>query len=194
LNKSELRKLYTTKRQELSKDEINRFNKAICKQFCNTFATAGKTVHVYLPIVGKTEPDTHPIIDAIRANTKLVVSRSNFERTEMLHLEWDSTTQFVENKYGIPEPLGGTVVAPTSIDLVLVPLLAYDKNGYRVGYGKGFYDKFLRQCKRKTLFVGLSFFEPEDTIDDIHPNDVHLSHCVTPNTVYHFKQQEKPRT
>jgi 5-formyltetrahydrofolate cyclo-ligase len=72
------------------------------------------------------------------------------------------------------------------IDVVFVPLLAYDKQGNRVGYGKGFYDKFLSLCKPEVVKIGLSFFEPEDLIDDVFENDVKLDYCVTSERVICF--------
>jgi 5-formyltetrahydrofolate cyclo-ligase len=77
-------------------------------------------------------------------------------------------------------------VPATKIDVVFVPLLAFDKKGHRVGYGKGFYDKFLSECKPETIKIGLSFFEPEELISDVFEDDVTLNYCVTPNGVYAF--------
>lgn len=70
--------------------------------------------------------------------------------------------------------------------MVFVPLLAFDKNGDRVGYGKGFYDKFLKECKPEIIKIGLSFFEPEEKIDGIFEEDIKLDYCVTPNEIYTF--------
>ena len=69
-------------------------------------------------------------------------------------------------------------------DLVIVPLLAFDKKGYRVGYGKGFYDRFLQNSK--TLKIGLSFFAPTEEIIDVHLNDVRLDKCITPAGIIEF--------
>ena len=87
---------------------------------------------------------------------------------------------------GIIEPVKGEKVAAGEIDLVVTPLLAFDKRGYRVGYGKGFYDKFFQQCKSNVIRVGLSFFDAEEVIDNINPHDVPLHYCITPQTVYTF--------
>ena len=67
-----------------------------------------------------------------------------------------------------------------------MPLLAFDKQGHRVGYGKGFYDVFLNKCKPETIKIGLSFYEAEDAIDDVFENDVKLDYCITPKTIYTF--------
>ena len=70
--------------------------------------------------------------------------------------------------------------------MVFVPLLAYDKQGNRVGYGKGFYDNFLSKCKPETIKIGLSFFPPEDKIDDVFESDVKLNFCVTDSQIFEF--------
>ena len=64
--------------------------------------------------------------------------------------------------------------------LVLVPGVCFDQTGHRVGYGKGFYDRFLKTCRPGCLKVGLSYFEPVDPIDDVHDGDVRLDFIVTP--------------
>ncbi len=90
------------------------------------------------------------------------------------------------NQYGISEPINGTIVEPMEIDLVFVPLLAFDENGYRVGYGKGYYDRFLSHCRQDVLKIGFSFFEAEPAIEDIDNYDVPLNLCITPLNVYEF--------
>ena len=69
----------------------------------------------------------------------------------------------------------------------MLPLLAFDKKGYRVGYGKGFYDRFLLNLKEDALKVGLSLFEVEDDlISDINSYDIPMDICVTPEILYTF--------
>ena len=70
--------------------------------------------------------------------------------------------------------------------MVLVPLLAFDSKGYRVGYGKGFYDRFLKQCRNDCVKIGLSYFEPIDAINDAGEFDVPLDFCITPQKAYVF--------
>jgi len=70
--------------------------------------------------------------------------------------------------------------------VVFIPLLAFDEEGHRVGYGKGFYDSFLAECKPETLKIGLSFFEAETKIEDVFDGDMALDYCVTPKQVYRF--------
>ena len=97
------------------------------------------------------------------------------------------STSFKKNSWGIPEPVDGILVPEGKIDVVFVPLLAFDVLGNRVGYGKGYYDTFLNKCRQETIKIGLSFFQAEDDlISDVHENDVGLDYCITPEKVYTF--------
>jgi 5-formyltetrahydrofolate cyclo-ligase len=95
-------------------------------------------------------------------------------------------TIFEANAINILEPLETRIVDPQEIDLVLVPVLACDTNGNRVGYGKGYYDRYLSRCREDCIKVGISYFEPVDTIDDADGYDVPLNFCITPQQAYVF--------
>ena len=73
-----------------------------------------------------------------------------------------------------------------NLDLIFIPLLAYDLEGHRVGYGKGYYDRFLKLTNKSSLKIGLSFFDPINKIQDIDDNDVKLDYCITPTQVHKF--------
>src|SRR5690554_3395182 len=94
-------------------------------------------------------------------------------------------TDIKDSNYGILEPVASIVIEPTMVDVVFVPLLAFDISGHRVGYGKGFYDRFLARCRMDAIFVGLSFFEAESKIDSTS-DDIPLDFCVTPEKIYCF--------
>ena len=111
---------------------------------------------------------------------------ANFENTTMQAFLVNEDTEFKLNKYGIAEPINGIEIAATEIDMILVPLLAFDINGYRLGYGKGFYDRFLPACREESIKAGFSFFEPMDPIDDINQFDVPLTTGITPEHIYEF--------
>ena len=96
-------------------------------------------------------------------------------------------TVYLTNKYGITEPKEGEIVSPAVLDLVFVPLLVADKQGYRVGYGKGFYDKFLSNTSTNTVLVGISYFEPIDAISDVNEFDIPLDLLITPNSIHEFQ-------
>jgi 5-formyltetrahydrofolate cyclo-ligase len=103
-----------------------------------------------------------------------------------VHYLLTDNTKLTISEYGIPEPVEGIEVPSNKADVVFVPLLAFDTKGHRVGYGKGFYDRFLMECKPDVIKIGLSFFEAEEELIAVNPTDVALDFCVTPKKVYAF--------
>jgi 5-formyltetrahydrofolate cyclo-ligase len=102
-------------------------------------------------------------------------------------MEMFFSNQFATSKWGIPEPLKGRIVEPAELDVVLIPLLAFDLNGHRVGYGKGFYDRYLASCRPDCLKIGISFFEATAPIDDVEAHDIALDIAICPTQVYDFR-------
>ncbi|MDD5152188.1 MAG: 5-formyltetrahydrofolate cyclo-ligase [Flavobacterium sp.] len=185
--KKELRQKYKSKRQELSEAEIDHLSLAIANNVL-TLPVWDKTYfHIFLPISEQKEVNTEFILHLLSGKDKeIIISKSDFGIRNMTHFLLTDNTKFKKNEYNIPEPVDGVEVPTSKINVVFVPLLAFDKTGHRAGYGKGFYDKFLKECKPETIKIGLSFFEPEEQIKDILENDVKLDYCVTPNAVYEF--------
>lgn len=187
MTKAECRKQYTEKRKQLSAVEIEHQSNTILDTLLNTFDFNGKTISVFLPIQAKREVNTYPILDKHNSlNCRIALPVADFQTNSMFHYLYEHSGQLVINEYGIPEPVAGTPVAAEEIDIVIVPLLCFDKKGYRVGYGKGFYDRFLSTCRPDCLFIGLSFFDGIDEIEDCSPDDVPLHVCITNDTVYFF--------
>jgi 5-formyltetrahydrofolate cyclo-ligase len=102
----------------------------------------------------------------------------------MSHHSYIDRKDLLNNHYHIPEPQKAKPFNGTP-DMVIVPLLGFDKNGYRVGYGKGFYDRFLQGLT--TQKIGLSFFDAVEEIYDVHLNDIQLDKCITPSRILDFK-------
>jgi len=191
MTKEELRAIYLKKRVALSDQSCSMMSHTISDTFVEKFDLEKiKVLHAYIPLTKNKEPDTWIIIDFIRTkfpDVRISLPRI-IERTN--HLEnfyFDDRFPLKKNKWGLEEPTQGEPTALKDIDLVIVPLAAFDKQGNRVGYGKGFYDKFLSECGPKCKTVGLSFFEAVDSIDDINELDVPLNYCITPKTFYEFK-------
>jgi 5-formyltetrahydrofolate cyclo-ligase len=185
--KKDLRQKYKDKRQELSSTETEDLSLAIANKVL-TLPIWNKTYfHVFLPIAEHKEVNTEYILHLLSGKDKeIVISKSDFETRNMTHFLLTDNTKIKKNEYNIPEPIDGLEVPTHKIEVVFVPLLAFDKTGHRAGYGKGFYDKFLTECKPETIKIGLSFFEAEERIADIFESDVKLNYCVTPNEVYKF--------
>lgn len=185
--KKELRQKYKVLRQNLTAIEIEEKSLAIANEILKLPIWEQTYFHIFLPIEEQKEVNTEFILHLLAGKDKeIVISKSNFETREMTHFLLTDNTKIKKNEYNIPEPVDGLEVPATKIDVVFVPLLAFDKKGNRVGYGKGFYDKFLAQCKPETVKIGLSFFAPEEQISDVFESDVLLDYCVTPSGVYGF--------
>lgn len=185
--KNEIRKLYLNKRKALSDGKVKEFNQKIKFQFDNFLPGKIKTVHIYLPIQSKSEIDTWPIIHGFwKKNIRVVAPVMNVQTNTMSSWLLTKDTQIVTNYWEIPEPSKSAKIKDNEIEAIVVPLLAFDKSGYRVGYGKGFYDKFISSLDHKVLKIGLSFFSPLDQITDLDPWDIPLDYCITPNKIIKF--------
>ena len=187
MNKKELRLKYKALRNQLSEENLEEMSLAIANKVLKLPIWEKTYFHVFLPITEHKEVNTEFILHLLSGKDKeILISKSNFETREMTHFLLTDNTKIKKNQYNIPEPVDGIEVPVSKIEVIFVPLLAFDKNGHRAGYGKGFYDKFLSECKPKNIKIGLSFFEAEENIDDVFENDVRLDYCVTPNEVYRF--------
>ncbi|WP_320813943.1 5-formyltetrahydrofolate cyclo-ligase [Flavobacterium sp.] len=185
--KKEARKKYKDLRNQLTDNQIDEKSLAIANQLVQLDIWDKTYYHLFLPIEEQKEVDTEYILNILHAKDKeIVISKSDFATTSMTHFLLTDNTKVKKNEYNIPEPINGLNVPTNMIDVVFVPLLAYDKLGNRVGYGKGFYDTFLSECKPDVIKIGLSFFEPEDLIDDVFDNDIKLDYCVTSEKVICF--------
>ena len=189
MNKSEARQHFLNLRQALTTKEVEKMDLELLQQFQQLDLRNVKQLHLFLPILSKKEINTYPIANWLREQhpeIQLILSKSNLETHSLSHYIWDEHTQLAENRWEITEPQGGKEINAREIDLVLVPLLACDKQGHRVGYGKGFYDRFLAECKPNVQKVGLSFFEPIDEITDLNSQDIPLDTCITPQKIWEF--------
>ncbi|MDR6193122.1 5-formyltetrahydrofolate cyclo-ligase [Siphonobacter sp. SORGH_AS_0500] len=192
MTKAELRKEFRQKRQGLTDEELVIHSQAIAQHLIlSSLVTSIHTLHVFLPIRKKKEVDMYEVIHRVQESypqINIVVSRSNPDTRRLTHYLLTETTEIVENQWGIPEPVPGTSpeIADAEIDAVLIPLMAFDLAGNRVGYGMGFYDRFLSRCRQEVQKIGVSFFEPVPLITDITSDDVPLTACITPQEIWHF--------
>lgn len=186
MKKSELRKKYKSIRKELSQEDIENKSLAIANQVLKLDIWQHSFYHIFLPIESQNEINTEYVLNILAGKDKnIIVSKSNFNDFSMSHFLLTDNTKLIKNKYGIPEPKDGIPISSQQIEVVFVPLIAFDVNGNRVGYGKGFYDRFLSECKSETIKVGLSFFDTEEVIE-VEKNDVRLNYCVNPNKKFIF--------
>jgi 5-formyltetrahydrofolate cyclo-ligase len=191
VKKAALRTLMIEQRKLLAAEEVNRRSRLICERFFAEFSlTRVKHLHVFLSIEEKAEVHTWPIIRKIwnqHPDIKIVVPVTPPQSELLAHHLLTSDTELRVTKWGIPEPVNSPQINPEQLDLVLVPLLCFDLNGDRVGYGKGFYDRFLTSCHSSIPFIGLSLFGPVELIENTNSGDIRLSHCLTPDATYQFE-------
>lgn len=187
MTKSELRKIYLAKQKSLSTAEREEKSLQIANRFFQEFDLIRiKFLHCFLPIEKFNEVNTKIILQKIWRefpHIKTLVPRVNFQTNEIENLSLAPETSLVKNVWQIDEPAHDKLIETERIDLVLVPLLCFDAQGFRVGYGKGFYDKFLKNCRADCLKVGLSYFAPIPEISDANKFDVKLDFCITPEMV-----------
>ncbi|NNE97916.1 MAG: 5-formyltetrahydrofolate cyclo-ligase [Pyrinomonadaceae bacterium] len=189
VTKSRLRKIYLARQKSLTGEKRLADSRRVIKRFFSKFDLENvKYLHLFLSIEKKGELDTSFLINKLREadKTKLLIPRVNFEADRLEHLEFGVKTRLKENTWGIIEPTGDQLIPEGKVDLVVVPLLCFDQRGFRVGYGKGFYDKFLSLCREDCKKIGLSLFGPVKEIEDIHSHDVKLDYCITPEKVWSF--------
>ncbi len=188
-----LRRAALARRQALPAAEVARRSGELRKQLFGAFPVAEwRWLHVFLPIVRRNEPDTWEIIRWIwgeKLPVRLAVPVVQPDGFLLCHYELTPDTLLIKNRWGIEEPGPDTPeVAPASLDAVLVPLLACDRTGHRVGYGGGFYDRFLAQCRPGTAFIGLNLLDDEPTIsiEDVETTDIRLTALIAPGGVRWF--------
>jgi 5-formyltetrahydrofolate cyclo-ligase len=190
MTKAALREMYKQKRTALPEKERLRLTDLLLIQFQRMEIPYDANVLMsYWPLEKHAEINTFLMTDYLQfriPGLQIAYPVADFADSTMKIMLTGDNTDFEKNKYGIAEPVNGIEIVPADIDMLFVPLLAFDKNGYRVGYGKGFYDRFLPICRQDSLKIGFSYFEPVAPIDDIGDFDVPLTTGITPGELYEF--------
>ena len=184
--KAEIRKQALKQRLLLSDTEYSQLNESLLDQFKMLDFSQIKTLHLFLPIAEKKEPNTFLLIEWLAKNhpeIKIIIPKADFETTLMVNYEYLGEHDLKKNLYNILEPQIGTPYEG-EIDAVIIPLLAFDGQGYRTGYGKGFYDRFLQNINAQK--IGLSLYPAIEKIDDVNEHDIQLDFCITPTATIKF--------
>ena len=190
MTKSELRKLYLAKQKSIWSFDRKQKSEQIAGNFFQTFDLNNiRFLHCFVAIEKFNEIDTPPIFKRLWRDfpqIQTLVPRVNFQIGEIENLKFTAETKLKENVWQIHEPTASEIIETDKIDAVLVPLLCFDERGFRVGYGKGFYDRFLKNCREDCLKIGLSYFAPIAEIADVQIFDIQLDYCITPQKVWTF--------
>ena len=187
MTKQQIREHYKKKRSEITKDQLKSNSETICSIIFENIELRNKTISLFLPIEQQNEINTYLILEkAVLDGARVGLQRINKQDISLKHYLFENKQQLIRNNLGIPEPSYGEEVTSTEFDIVFVPLLAIDIKGNRVGYGKGYYDRFLKECKEECLFIGLHLFDEFTNIDDINKFDIALHYCITPTKIIQF--------
>ncbi|MBD8489613.1 5-formyltetrahydrofolate cyclo-ligase [Echinicola sp. CAU 1574] len=186
--KARLRSLYKSKRKDLGAEKVAEQSLQIKEELMKFLKAHDRFhhFHIFLPIARLHEIDTFPIVEALLSEEKQVyTSVSDFLTGELKTVKIDKNTTYSMDKWGIPIPESIVEVPNEVIEVVFLPLLAYDLDGNRIGYGKGFYDRFLFGLKPEVFKVGLSYFVPEVSIP-VEEHDIRMDICILPGGIIEF--------
>lgn len=191
MQKNEIRKIYRQKRQQLSFSQKEKMDDLLLIQFQKLPINVPALIMTYASIENMSEFDPQLITDYCyykNGDQRLVypVMSADNCSCDMEAVMVNDDSFFNTNAFGVDEPVGGKKVSTAAIEMVIVPLLSFDKKGNRVGYGKGYYDRFLTDCNNSCIKIGFSYFGPVDTIEDINQYDIPLDYCITPEQIFTF--------
>ena len=194
MKKAEIRKVYLEKKETLAETDVLALSKKIFERFISEFdLKENQKVHCFLSIPEKGEVDTSLFLDFFFEN-KIRVFVPKIVEGKLISLEISKNTILIENSWGIKEPSGNEDSGVKDFNYIITPLLYSDQFGNRVGYGKGFYDRFFSEINHDAIKVGVSFFPPEENIDDVSDFDIPLNYLVTPTEVLSFFGLESKST
>jgi 5-formyltetrahydrofolate cyclo-ligase len=188
MTKAELRTQYKARRAALPPEMVAALTQQITERFFadETILAAlnipDAVLHTYLPIRQQNEVNTWPIIRRVWAewpHVRVLSSVTDPTAHTLISFTLSPDTYLTENRWGIPEPTQPTQRATDVPTLVIVPLLVFDGRGHRIGYGGGYYDRFLAELPPTCLMVGLSFFSPTNQYWAVEETDVPLALFVT---------------
>jgi len=184
MNKSELRTYYRNKRKEFTSEQIEQMSQRILENLQRLYLDDFKTFHLFQSIEKQNEVQTPKILAYLfHQNKKVVVPK--VEGEQLINCLIHPETKWTKGKFDVPEPMEWDEISTQDIEVVFVPLLICDQKGNRIGYGGGFYDRFLSQTKPSTLKIGLNFFPPIEEIE-AESFDVPLNYLVTPEEIVSF--------
>jgi 5-formyltetrahydrofolate cyclo-ligase len=186
-SKHNLRQEAKIQRKVLSVEEIENYSIQIAKQVSTYFSFRDKRISCFLSMESQHEVLTEYLLKDLECNNQLFVPVTNFTEGSMVQVPYSLGDTLEFNAYQIPEPrIQLNPIIPTDLDIVFIPLLQADVRGNRLGYGKGFYDRYLALCRPDVIKIGLNFFEPIPAIP-AEKTDISLDYLITPNRVYEFK-------
>ena len=186
-NKNRLRKSAFTERLDLKEEDIEINSIKISNHLLDNFSLLNKNVHLFYPIYKNKEVNTWHIHNAVNSNFAIFTSINENSKDKWECVSFNPSVKFTKGKLDIPIPSDYKLEGFDKIEVILIPLLVFDKLGNRIGYGKGIYDRILKKLNKNCLKIGLSFFEASRENIQVDIYDQALDYCQTPNKLYSFK-------
>ena len=184
--KSDLRSHYLKLRSKFTSEQIDDFSIEIVNR-CLELNLWNKSVyHLFMASEQNKEIDTAHLLSVLQGKDKQIVIPKILDDYVLEHYLLVDQTPLKMSHWGIPEPQSGIKINSNQIEVVFVPLLIFDLQGHRIGYGKGYYDRFLAKCRTETIKVGLSYFDPIERIEDIQSHDIPINFGITRDRIYEF--------
>lgn len=187
--KNTVRKEFLQRRMNIQEEELKERTESITSGFRKLALPTVNYALSYNPLLNRREFDVSLCEDILKEQNLIMRVAWPKIHVDLLDMEAvlvEKDGLFIKNRFNILEPIGGVIIPPQQLDVVFVPLVAFDERGYRVGYGKGYYDRYLSQCRPETIKIGFSFFDAVEYIEDIDEFDVPLNFCITPHRIYEF--------
>jgi 5-formyltetrahydrofolate cyclo-ligase len=174
--KSDLRKIMRDKRHQLTEPDRRGLSDNLLRFFISSDLIHHDNYMVYMPI--DNEADTSGLIEYLFSKGKHVYIPYINSKNEMQSAKIDRSTEYTVDNFGVKIPKTPVIADKRELDVIIVPGIAFDKNGYRVGFGKGYYDKFL--CGIDPITLAWCYdFQIVDRIDDINNTDIPVKRLPT---------------
>ncbi len=187
-HKKQLRQELRLKRQQLTKDLLLKSEAGLLDQYGKF--TAGKTfgrIAIYLQ--NDNELGTGTLIEYLfQSGCELYLPKISDDANELMQfVHYEQTTKMTNNRFGIPEPESGKVISVEQLDLIFLPLTAFDLQGNRLGMGGGFYDRTLKNISdNKPILAGLAYDFQQLSACPVEPFDQPIHYILTPSRVIEF--------
>lgn len=185
--KSAARKELLAKRQALTEADCIKLDDLLLIQLQKMDWSSTSVIGSFYPSDTHAEPNSMLLIKYLKysiPDLSVAYPVINYQDASMEF--YQETEELSINKWGIHEPLPKHLIPTSELDSFLVPLVGFDLLGHRIGFGKGYYDRYFARLNHPVKRIGISYFEPIAKLEDTHQFDVPLSHCITPWNIYEF--------
>jgi 5-formyltetrahydrofolate cyclo-ligase len=178
MKKAEIRKIVLAQRTQLEEKEFLERTQRVIETLA-PLLKPGKTIASFKAIPHRNEISLDSLTGDFAFPRVISAAAGTMEMVQ--------SADFANSDWGIPEPEGGQIIEPVKFDILLLPLVTFDLKGNRVGYGRGFYDRYLMNCRPDCLKIGISLFDPVALIEDVERHDIPLDVAICPAKLYDFR-------